>query len=298
MAPPLLGLATGAAWLAFAFSGSEAPLQSTHAPPFVWSLYTLPSYLLGAVLPLAWWHVGEGTAVAWTAGLASLLGWVLLGRGLAVAWREDRPAAAVLAALVAVPALALFAGAWLGFQMFQHRYLVPFAFAFYLIMAAGALAWRAGSVLALALAVNAITACLFPGDPYLWNQDWARAADFVRERPGDGVVVAHIPFALLGFNEYYAPGRFRVDFSQGGPRFDFSGYEGPPQVGLYGPEALERGLQDFLRGKRVFLIVNQPAGSLPAILEWFGTRYRPEAELEIPSLHDWGRISVLELEPQ
>lgn len=308
--PPLVaGLALGAAWLAFAMSGpQQGPARPGLESWVPWAVCTLPAYLLGATAIPSWALFrgdaplpGLGTEIV--AGVVGLAGWVGIAAGTLTLGRRDRGAALALAALLLVPLAAVLLGAGLGLQHFQHRYFVPSAAPVFLALAC-ALRGRRRVLLGGALvAVNLATALMFPVDRYFWNQDWKRVADFVRHQEGPrDVLVAHIPYALLGFNQYYAPGQFDLDFSRQGeiPRYRFSpGYSGVTQVGLWNTEALEGGLEGFLQGREVVLVFNQedPAQAA-ALLGWFDRRYAVEATLAVTSFHDWGRIHVWKLRPR
>lgn len=306
---PAAGLAVGVAWLLFAFSGSQKGAFAPGLAGWVaWSVVTLPAYLLGLTAVPSWpLFRGEavlpGPATEGLAGIAGVAGWAAVAAGLRAAVRRDRDGGLALAGLTLGPVAALLVGASAGLQLFQHRYLAPFAFAMDLALVAGLPSRARLAVVGLLVALNLGTAAAFPGDPYLWNQDWRPVAEFVRsaEEP-DAVVVAHIPYALNGFNQYYAPGLWDVDYSRWGeiPRYRFSeDYRGVPQVGLYEAGALGAGLGDFLKGRTVFLIMNQedPAQA-PTILQWFSERYDVVDAREIPSLHDWGRMNVWKLRPK
>lgn len=308
-AAPAAGLALGLAWLAFAFSGSQGGGFAPGLPLWAgWSVVTLPAYLLGLTAVPSWPLLrGDaplpGLPTEVVAGVGGVLGWLALAAGLRTLARRDRAEAFVLGGLTVGPVAALLVGAAAGMQLFQHRYLVPFGFAYMLAFTGGLPARARTAVVAVVAALNLGTAAAFPGDPYLWNQDWRPVADFVRtgEEP-EAVVVAHIPYALDGFNQYYAPGAWTVDYSQWGripqPRFT-EAYRGLPQVRLYGASALAEGLGEFLEGRPVFLIMNQADPvQAPAILAWFQERYEVVQGREIPSLHDWGRILVWKLRPK
>ena len=309
VAPLLAGLAVGAGWLAFAAAGTRnAPAAAGLEPWAPWAVWTLPAWLTGLTVVPSWAFFRgadpmPGAATEWVAGLGGLGLWVLAARGVLVLARRDREAARALAALVLVPLGTVLAGAALGFQLFQQRYLVPSAFAFFLALVLGIPERARPALLGALVAVNLATAALFPGDPYLWNQDWRPVADFVRRHEtGGDVLVAHIPYSLAGFNQYYATRLYRLDFSRKGeiPRFQFDpAYEGVAQVGVWKATALAGGLEDYLRGRRVFLLFNQEdPDEARVLLEWFEARYEVEAALAVPSLHDWGRIHAWRLRPR
>ncbi len=308
--PPLvIGLALGVAWIALQPSGVRSdppPLEFRGGA--IGEIAALPAHLLGVTALLAWGPLRADPGLPagagnWLTSLVGLAGWVSAGWGLVRLRRLDGGAAGALAGLVFVPLMAVALGATLGLQIFQSRYFTPTAFALFICVV---MAWPGRlriALVAILVALNLATVARFPSDTYLWNQNWRPVAEFVREHetPGD-VLVAYLPYALLGFNHYYAPGRFRADFSDPdeGMRLEYAPeYRGVAQVGLWNSTALTRGLGGYLRDKKVFLLLNQAGHSESrAVLDWFNHGYEVEAALTVPSYHQWGVIYVWKVRPR
>ncbi len=295
-----LGMLPGLAWLTFSLLGPISP-DTVHTgdwAPRLPSLAYVPAYLAGLALPPAWPGLRQVSG-GWAGPLTTLLGlglWGLWLRGGIRLCRDGRRGEALLlAAVFLVPLAGFVAAEVLGAQVFQPRYLVPVAAAFALLLLVGAGRW-AGALVTLAVGVNLVTAALFPGDPFFWNQDWPGAARWIAQRrqPGD-VLAASLPYALMGLNYNSARADVRVDFSQPGRiRFLYAeGYRGLPQVPLPPvPPAVPPG------PGRVFLVLcpyGDPA--MGPMLDWFNQRYRVADHRIQDCLNSWGSTAVFLLEP-
>lgn len=295
-----LGALPGLAWLAWSMLGPVLPdaVDARHLSLHLPRLAHLPAYLTGLSLPASWPGLRE-LVPGWTGQLLDLIGlglWSLWGWGwLRLARGGARGEALVLGLgfLVSVGGYVL--GHSLGIQPFQPRYLVPVAAFFVMPMLVGA--GRFAPVLVgLLLLVNLATAGFFPRDPYLWNQDWPGAVDWIRQREQAGDVLAvSMPYALMGLNYTYARDQVEVDFSRPGQMgFVFRpGYRGLPQIPL--PAAPPAGPPG---PGRVFLVLCPFGDSeLVGLIDWFNRHYRiVEARIQ-PCVNVWGRTAVFLLEP-
>ena len=295
-----LGALPGLGWFAWSLLG---PIQPDVVDAGNWSLRLahiadLPAYLTGLSLPAAWPGLRD-LAPAWTGRVLDLLGlalWALWARGCVSLVRRGQRSEALLLGLGFLLSLVGFlAGEALGVQPFQPRYLVPVAAFFVTLMLVGAGRY-ASTLVALVVLVNLATAAFFPRDPFLWNQDWPGAVEWIREREQAGDVLAvSMPYALMGLNFTYARERVQVDFSRPGQmgfRFD-EGYRGLPQVPLPAapPEARPG-------PGRVFLVLC-PFGDpdLIGLVDWFNRNYRVlDARIQ-PCVNQWGATAVFLLEP-
>lgn len=288
------GLAVAGLWLAYAMTGPSSEIKRGVLDVAAGlDALRVPAYLSGLTLPLSWFRAPYVPALEWTlsAGL-----WALAARG---AWRLPRREGLLLALVILGPLAAVALGATLGVQPYQHRYLVPVTAPFFLLVLL-ALPRKPQALLAGAvLAANLGTAVLFPRAPYLWNQDWDAVARFVQQRQEpDDAVAAYVPYSLVGFTFAYAPDGVAWDFATpGAVQAKFSPtYRGLPLYGLH-PAALGPAMDDTLKGKRLFLILNQEDAGGEAIRKWLHPRYGIAEALEVTSLHSWGRITVYLLEP-
>ncbi len=295
-----LGLLPGLAWLTWSLLGPISP-DTVHTgdwAPRLPNFAYLPAYLTGLALPTAWpWW--RQAAAPWAGPVATLLGlglWALWLRGAVQLCRAGRKGETLLLALVFLVPLAGFLGAEVvGAQVFQARYLVPVGAAFTLLLLAGAGRW-APALVTLVVLVNLGTAACFPREPFLWNQDWPGAADWIRQRqqPGD-VLAASMPYALMGLNYSYARADVQVDFSRPGQiRFEYGqGYRGLPQLPL---PPLPPGRPPG--PGRVFLVLcpyGDP-GMVP-MLDWFNQRYQVVDFRIQDCLNSWGSTAIFLLEP-
>jgi len=295
-----LGALPGLAWFAWSLLG---PIQPDAVDAGNWSLRLahfadLPAYLTGLSVPAAWPGLRD-LAPAWTGRLLDLMGlalWALWARGwLSLARRGRRSEALLLGLGFLLSLVGYLAGDALGVQTFQPRYLVPVAAFFVVLMLVGAGRF-APALVGLILLVNLATAAFFPRDPFLWNQDWPGAVEWIRGRQRAGDVLAvSMPYALMGLNFTYGRDHVQVDFSRPGHMgFRFGeGYRGVPQVPLPpAPPGARPG------PGRVFLVLcpfGDPA--LVGLIDWFNQHYQVVDARIQPCVNEWGRTAVFLLEP-
>lgn len=265
-----------------------------------------PGFLLGLLIPVqwppAWIALGMTPTVLYWLTMATDLGaWIAFGFGLQAVARRDRMHGVVMALFVLLPLLGLTVGASLGLQPYQHRYAVGISGAWFVLVVAGLLRWRAGLLLALVVAANLVVMALFPFQSFFWNQDWKSTVDFVEERQQAGdVLLVYVPYSLVGFNFYCQGRQVGADFSRPGAiAFRYpSGSGGIEQMGFTVP-LLGPGLEQRLGQRRVFLVLSQEdAIGGQAIRDWFGARYGMVDGLEQRSLHTWGNASTYLLVPR
>lgn len=300
LATQAMALLPGLAWLMFLFSGPHSRFHEHHADwRAVLHAFTLPEYLTGIVLPMAWrsvpaaqtWSTPGWQAVGYLLNLGLWAAWM---QGARVTARTHRGETAALVLLAVFPLLLLSFGANLGVQPYQNRYNVPMAAAFYLLLVTGLSSIRLSLVTWALVAVNVITWALYPGRPFLWNQNWVSPAGFIsaRQQAGDHVA-AYIDYSLVGLDFYYGDSTMRFAHD-GGMAIDCPA--GLPQVMLT-PDRLTPDLDRQLGRGRVFLVLNQEdAVGGEAVRRWFHDRYHVLEQFHQGSLHTWGDITVYLLE--
>jgi len=295
-----LGALPGLAWFAWSLLGPIQPdaVDAGNWVPRLPHFAFLPAYLTGLSLPAAWPGLRD-LAPAWTGWGLDLVGlalWALWARGWLNLVRCGRRSEALLLGLGFLLSLVGYlAGEALGVQTFQPRYLVPVAAFFVMLMLAGAGRF-APALVGLVLLVNLGTAAFFPRDPFLWNQDWPGAVEWIRERQQVGDVLAvSMPYALMGLNFSYGRDEVEVDFSRPGQMgFVFrEAYRGLRQVPL--PPAPPRARPG---PGRVFLVLC-PFGDpdLVGLVDWFNRHYQVVDARIQPCVNEWGRTAVFLLEP-
>ncbi|MHB2019541.1 MAG: hypothetical protein ACYCW6_21565, partial [Candidatus Xenobia bacterium] len=206
-----LAVAIGLAQM-LAMSGHGSNLtRRTHSFGSPWTIPMLPSYLTGMATPWCW-NGHPSLAVEATCGL---LLWAAVLWGAGVLWKRNTPGLLLVAVGIGLPLAALTTMGLIGVHPFDPRYMAPVASLIYLLIFCGLPDSLRAGLLAWLCIGNLGVAWLFPSHPFLWNQDWAAAARFVeqREHPGD-VLVAHVPYSLVGFNAYYHHGCIPTDFPQ------------------------------------------------------------------------------------
>jgi hypothetical protein len=290
------GVAVGAAWMAYAMSNALSGLHSrTLSSSGVGEAFDLVGFLSGALLPLQWPPL-RGSASSALPILISLGVTALALLGLRSAALRDRDAAWTVGLFVLFPLMGVLGGALCGVQSYQNRYLVSISGAVFVLIAAVRPPPVARLLVGALLLVNLATLSMFPGDRYLWNQDWRGAAEWIqhREQAGD-VILASLPYSLVGLDFYYHPGQMEVAFSSKGAMDVQSGagYDGAVQMPLL-PSMLGDALRARLAGHRVFLVLNQldPASG-QAILAWMGARSSAVDAWQASSISGWGNITVV-----
>jgi len=312
-----LGVASGAAWMAYAAAGAASALHGHQRHPSqLAEMALLPSTLTGLSMPFHWsWLRPTDLAPAGSLVVSLLVGAAAV-HGLIVIGRTRPRAAATLALYAGVPLCGIAAGAMMGLQSYQNRYLVPVAGAIFVALAASANTCFASgeparprhgvrllgtALCAGAVGVNLVTLACFPFDRYLHNQDWRQAAAWIEHRELEGdVLVACVPYSLVGLDFYDHAPDVDVDFSTPATmQLRFSPkYRGAEQMAVP-PGLLDPGLAARLRGRHVFLLLNQvDDATRQRALEVFREGWLLADTLALDSLAGWGRIEVYALVPK
>jgi hypothetical protein len=172
---------------------------------------------------------------------------------------------------------------------------VPYSGLFFVVWVRG-LPTTARWLLTPTIVIGLVTAAMFPGDTYFWNQNWAPFARFVASqwREGDFLLAYH-PYNLLGFDFLYNRGQVNVKFH--GAQLEVIQPDGPlwlDQMPVV-PELLTPDLSRRLGSSRVFLLLNQENDD--RVRRWFAAHYQIVAGINQHSVNSWGNCECYLLVP-
>lgn len=296
------GIACGGAWMIFSALGPPSAFHVGGRGTGLADAVVLPAFLSGLPLPMHWPAFRPfGATDVVTRTLAVVVAVAALF-GLTRMLRTHAMQACVLALFLLIPFAGLAIGELLGFGMYQNRYLIPLSSGLFITLAAGLKGARqaTSALLALMLAVNVVTLALFPSDSYLQNQDWRSAAAWLEQREERGdVIAAYIPYSFVGLDFYYHAGQIEIDFPTPNTlRMCFrEGYDGAEQLSLL-PTTLDDALAARLRGRRVFLVLNQcDDASKARLFEWFSRGWQATDAFTRSGLAGWGNMTIIQLSP-